>query len=448
MNNIKFDDNNIALSFGVMSDIHITQRFDVDHCTVLYKNAIDLAYKYSKTGKLDLMFVPGDVVQNIVYENPESYHEIDDFKYLTDKYLDPDTAFVFCTGNHDVGRTRKFEKEFTDAFTATEEDVKRYYKYDVDMDAVYSYSGNRHAVVNGYHFLSVAMNGDYVGYLKPILDELTAKDPLKTVFVAYHYHAAQTVYATFYKGGGLDELRKFLDAYPQVVFFSGHSHNSLLNPRSIWQGTFTAMETASVRFLDDNSLANFSRNIPVNATHGEVFRHASEAQLVEVDKDGNIRFTCYNCFRGDVVAVYTISAPKADGSHLLTYTQDREKSSLPPIFKVKDFSLNMTDTGDIAVSFTQAVHDELVWYYTVSFFDGETKVQSFDFTTRYFDPDGMPERIESVILKDENMPEYDNHKGFGAHKLESGKTYTAKLHAYDVWDHQGEAQTIEFTVTK
>lgn len=446
-NKVNFDINNIALSFCVMSDVHITSSKPEDQCRQNYENAMRLAYGHSKDNKLELLLIAGDIVENIAWDKEYGKHlyELYAFKELTDKLLKEDTALFFCTGNHDKSPVANYEKNFTDTFTGTKEDIDRYYKYDIDMESVFAYTGNRHAVINGYHFISVAMHGDYVSYMKPLLDKISKDEPEKPIFVAYHYHAAETVYATHYSSGkGLDDLKELLNAYPQVIFFSGHSHNALENPRAIWQGNFTAIDTASLRYLDDNSLINFNIKIPVNATHGEVFAFASECMLVEVDKCHNVRFTCFNTYRGDIVATYTVGAPKADGSHLLSYTQDREKLSSPPRFTDADFSLTKQDNGDIGVHFNQAKHDDIVWYYTIKFFDGENEVQKFYFTSRYYDKDGMPDVIDSAIIKDENMPEHDNHKGFGAHKLTEGITYKAVLNAYDVWDHPGDDIVLEF----
>lgn len=456
--NIAFDEKNVVLSFGVLSDIHIESGRDDDWSAYRYRKSVETAYRLSRARRPDLFFYPGDLTQNTCYD-PQSLHEIGDFKALTDRYLDPETALVFCTGNHDGNLHRSYEKEFTDVFTATAEDVARYYKYDVDMESVYSFSGNRHAVVGGYHFLSVGIYKDYIAYLKPILDELTAKDPLRPIFVAYHFPAADTVYATHYAGSGNDtydnvafyedrsgfwDLRRLLDNYPQVILFAGHTHCALENPRAIWQGTFTAIDTASVQGLDDNSFINFSRKIPVNAKHAEMFG-AFEGLLAEVDASSNVRLTCYNASRGDVVAVYTIPAPKADRSHLTVYANDRRDRSPAATFPVRDLQMEKTEAGDIHVTFTQAEHPDIVWYYTLRFFDGDRLVQAFDLTSRYFATDGMPKHIDAVILKDENMPESDNHKSLGAHRLEDGKQYRAELCAYDAWDQAGETQTCTYT---
>jgi hypothetical protein len=241
-------------------------------------------------------------------------------------------------------------------------------------------------------------------------------------------------------------LKALLDNYPQVVFFSGHTHNGLENPRAIWQGSFTALDTASVRYLDDNGLIYWDKRIPVNATHGEVFQYASEATLVEVDANNNIRFRAYNGYRGDVVNEFVIAAPNADNTHLLTYTDDREAYSKAPEFANNaKFTLTKLADNHIGVYFDQATHEDIVWYYSIKFeADGE-KAQTFYFTSRYFDPSGMPDAIDCTLYTDAYyVSKNDNHAGRG-HKLTSGVTYTATLTAYDVWNHASETITVEYT---
>lgn len=425
--NIPFDEDNIVLSFAAMSDIHIDSAAE-NGAAKNYRNAMEKAYELSTTGELDLVFALGDVTQNTVYDTVGT-NEISYFKKHSDNFIKGDTALVFCTGNHDVSGTKNYEEDYTKIFTATQADIDRYYKYDVDMDSVNNYTGNRHAVVNGYHFISVGMNSDFVSYVKPILDELTEKEPNKPVFVGYHDHAADTVYATHYAGSSISDVKELLDQYPQSVYFSGHSHNGLENPRAIWQGNFTAIDTASVRYLDDNSLINFSVKIPVNATHNEVFEIASEAMLVEVDKNNNIRFTAYNTYRGDVIATYTIAAPSEDGTHLLTYTDERKAYSEPPVFP-EDAILHLQQNAGntVKVTFKQAVQSDITWYYIIEFkAEGQNTIKKY-VTSRYFDKNGTPEMINFTV------------GGF-----ESGVTYDVTLTPYDVWDQPGEPLVSQIT---
>lgn len=457
---VKFDSNNVVLSFVSMSDIHIDTYDENNQAAINYKNAFDIAYDLSETGDLDLLFAAGDLVQNIAYDpttdtngdgvidqdDHSRLFEIDAFKTLTDKYMRDDTFLLYCTGNHDRSGRFSYEDYFYNAFTSTEEDKERYFRYDVVEDCDYE-KGNRHAIVNGYHFISVGFNQNFVEYVKPLLEEITAEDPLKPVFVQYHYHAAETVYSTYYAAGeGQADIKNLLNNYPQVIYFSGHTHNALENPRAIWQGNFTAIDTASVRYLDDNSLINFTVKIPVNATHNEVFAFASEATLVEVDANNNIRFRAYNTYRGDVVNEFVVAAPNENGTHLLTYTNDRADYSSAPVFaRNAEFTLERINADQIKVHFSQATHEEQVWYYTITFKAPGEEAQTFYFTTRYYDKNGMPEFIDCALFSDSYyVSRNDNHAGRG-HKLTEGVTYTATLTAYDAWENASEPIVIDYT---
>ena len=75
----------------------------------------------------------------------------------------------------------------------------------------------------------------------------------KVFFHVQHPHVKGTVY-----GGnvwGQDNGASFaaLSKYPQAVSFSGHSHTPLENEQSIWQGAFTAVGTASLRYISISS---------------------------------------------------------------------------------------------------------------------------------------------------------------------------------------------------
>ncbi len=442
--NIAFDEANVVLSFAAMSDVHIDSE-EKNTAATLYEKAVKRAYELTNN-KLDMVFIAGDVTQNLMYDDKaqEKMYEITAFKKFTDEFVKKETSFLFCTGNHDRSSRISYEKEFYEAFTKTAEDKARYFKDDVVEDCEYL-NGNRHAVVNGYHFLSVGMNQDYNAYLKPILDKLTKEDPYKPVFVQYHFHAQDTVYETFYNDSTeQSQLKTLLSFYPQVVYFSGHTHNSAINPRAIWQGTFTAFDTGSVRELCDESTINYKVGIPVNVTHAESRSTANESTLVEVDKNNHIRFTVYNVYSGKEVAQYTIAAPNKDRTHLLTYAQEREELSKAPVFENgADLKLSTSFSYDVEVSFNQAKHDDLAWYYTLTFEKDGEEAQKFYFSSRSFDPEGMPDKIKTTLFWDINLPDNSEQKGRG-HNLKRGETYTATLTAYDVWDHPSESVVVTY----
>lgn len=149
---------------------------------------------------------------------------------------------VACIGNHELGFVPNRLKA-----QRTSEVCRR------DFCAVF---GDRPELVlrktiGGYDFISLSLE-DPARYhekelqmLKRELDAAVARDSSRPIFVVSHYHPYGTVndsYTRLREGG----LREILNGYPQVVSLSGHTHNPLQDPRSIWQGEFTAIETSTL----------------------------------------------------------------------------------------------------------------------------------------------------------------------------------------------------------
>jgi len=157
---------------------------------------------------------------------------------------------VACLGNHEIGFVPKeLQAERTPALCIA------------DFNAVFGAGPSRlvHKVIGGYDFIAISIRRtsgflpEDMPLLKGALDKAVARDAKKPVFVLTHYHPYDTVNGSDSKeaDGG---LRALLDGYPQVVNLSGHTHNPLQDPRSIWQGTFTVLETSTLCYgcLDEH----------------------------------------------------------------------------------------------------------------------------------------------------------------------------------------------------
>ena len=115
------------------------------------------------------------------------------------------------------------------------------------------------------------------------LKKAVADDPTKPIFVMQHEHISGTVYGSLdNEGWGMPDFAEILKDYPQVVDFSGHSHYPLNDPRSIWQGEYTALGTGGLYYaeitVDD-----------VKTVHPEGYRFASTFWVVEIDSQNRIR---------------------------------------------------------------------------------------------------------------------------------------------------------------
>ncbi|MBQ7821094.1 MAG: hypothetical protein IJ391_02290, partial [Clostridia bacterium] len=120
----------------------------------------------------------------------------------------------------------------------------------------------------------------------------------------------------------------------------------------------------------------------------------------------------------------------------------REQYSMPPVFPTGSrVSLEKIDgTSNIAVKFDTAVHDEIVWYYKMTFSaDGEVD-KSYYFSSAYYEEAGMPDVIDTTLYHSEVV----NSTKRG-HTLTEGVTYTVTVTPYDAWDHAGEPIATEYT---
>ena len=229
--------------------------------------------------------------------------------------LKGDTRFLgVCAASHDGG-------------TMNRPEVHDYYN---------SLTGNTadfHTVVNGFHFigLSASDNDDVhyddgqIAWLRAQLEEATAEDPDKPVFVTHHEHVRSTVYGSSdFEGWGVPYFTDVLKDFPQVVDFSGHSHYPLNDPRSVWQGAFTAVGTGALYYseftIDD-----------VRTYHPDDSRQTSTCWIVEVDAENRVRLRGLDLLAQEYLCEYVLDNP-ADPANRDYTPEKRAAASLPPVF--------------------------------------------------------------------------------------------------------------------
>lgn len=187
-----------------------------------------------------------------------------------------------------------------------------------------------HRIINGFHFIGVSASkneGEHYGeyqkkWLAEQLDAAVADDPSKPVFVLQHEHISNTVYGSSdFEGWGMPDFADVLKKYPQVVDFSGHSHYPINDPRSIWQGEYTALGTGGLYYteltVDD-----------VQTFHPSDYRFVSTFWVVEVDADNRIRLRAVDLGAQEYLCEYILENPFDR-----KYTPEEQiKRSQPPVF--------------------------------------------------------------------------------------------------------------------
>lgn len=73
-------------------------------------------------------------------------------------------------------------------------------------------------------------------------------DPSRPFFYLQHPHPKNTCYGPWAWGRDDGRLTAALSEFPNAVAFSGHSHYTLADDRSVWQGAFTSIGAGSLRY--------------------------------------------------------------------------------------------------------------------------------------------------------------------------------------------------------
>ncbi|MBR5246470.1 MAG: metallophosphoesterase [Clostridia bacterium] len=264
------DDFTPVVRFVVCSDIHLNGDED-QQAAIRFANLFKDMYSYAQGceyKKLDAVLVAGDFTGGGAEKEYQIYNKI------IEENKKDETQVLTVLGNHEF-------IDYRDVDASVGYDVYRQYvNEDVDTDVV----------INGYHFIGVSYddNGQTFSgkteWLDKRLANATAEDPSKPVFVYQHPHPAFTVYGSV-NWSDVD-TRLVLSKYPQVVNFSGHSHYAASDPRSVWQGEFTAVGCGSLSaFMGNLNYIEGDQDAPGNS---------GGAWLVECDADGNVRMRLYD----------------------------------------------------------------------------------------------------------------------------------------------------------
>ncbi len=168
-----------------------------------------------------------------------------------------------------------------------------------------------HEVINGFHFIGLSASATdsdhYSEYQREwLVEQLNAAvkdDPFKPIFVMHHEHVANTVYGSSdFDGWGVNYFADIFKRYPQIVHFSGHSHYPINDPRSIWQGEFTALGTGGLYYVE--LTVDDERTV-----HPDGHKKVASFWVVEVDANNRMRFRAVDLTAEEYLVEYELSSP-------------------------------------------------------------------------------------------------------------------------------------------
>ncbi len=321
-----------VLRFAVCSDIHLNGE-ENQEAAVRLGNLFKDMYEYSQNENyknLDALVVAGDFTGG----GAEKEYEI--FNKIIDENKREETELLIVLGNHEFINYRDVDA------TVGYKVYKKFISEDVDTDVV----------INGYHFIGVSYDDNgktFTGksqWLEERLRKATQENSQKPVFVYQHPAPTLTVYGS--GNWGDRTIKSILNKYPQVVDFSGHSHYAPSDPRSVWQGAFTAVGCGSLSaFMGNLNYIDGDKDAP-----GE----SGGAWLVECDDAGNISMKLYDAanrmFFKDIDYYFTNLSNTAKR----TYNWHQQKShDTKPMFPTNsEILVSIDENNEAVITFPEA----------------------------------------------------------------------------------------------
>ncbi len=321
-----------VLRFITCSDIHLSGE-DTTENTADLTNLICDMYSYAEKSdykNLDGLLVAGDFTGG----GAEDEYKI--FNKIIGENLKDETQLLIVLGNHEFITYRDVDA------TVGYKVYKKYISEEVDT----------HVVINGYHFIGVSYDDNgktFTGkaqWLEETLVKATKENPDKPVFVYQHPAPTLTIYGSGNWGDAT--MKKVLNKFPQVVDFSGHSHYAPSDPRSVWQGKFTAVGCGCLKALMGNlNYIDGDKDAP-----GE----SGSAWVVEVDALGNVSMKLYdvaNRMFFENVDYYFTNLSKSS-KRTYTWHQQKSRDTKPFFPENSKITTSFDENGEIIISFPEA----------------------------------------------------------------------------------------------
>ena len=303
------------LVFAAMSDIHVCHP---KTGRMLGTEVFERALEWYRRQGIDAVLVAGDLAEHGLVDELEMIGEA--WRRMFPDGKAPDGRHVekvFVTGNHDyVGwaygdfakklypdeaelERHKLAAHYAEAWKAAfEEEYEPIYMKDVRG---YKFIGSHWTGEEGEEGGEEWFGERLSGFLAAHGDGLGGEKPF---FYVQHPHPRGTVFRA--SGAVADDGRtaEMLSGWPNAIAFSGHSHRSITDERSIWQDGFTSVNLGCLR------RTNFfaTRNVPKDRGYEnwktpKVYRNTA-AQALNRAKAMPLYGPHWNCHHGTLVRVF------------------------------------------------------------------------------------------------------------------------------------------------
>lgn len=399
------DDFTPVVRFAVCSDVHLNGDENQQE-VARFRQLFDTVYAYSETQEyknFDAIVMAGDIATS---GRPVEYQMIN---RILDEKVREGTKVLTCCGNHEYIAYRD-----VDASEGTRTFEREMNREDCE-----------HAVINGYHFIISSYDETGRTFVKKsawIDKELKAavKDTGdKPVFVFQHPAPFATVYGSI--SWGDPSLPLVLMKYPQVIDFSGHSHYPVNDPRSIWQGGYTAFGCGTLSYYETD-LDGISGNFPYEPSQ------AAQFYIVEADAQGNVHVMPYDLITEQFFDNDYYLTDLAKRNYEYSFLKMRLRDKKPVFENNGNIKTSLNEAGETVLTFDGAKDNFITESYKLSVAkNGIIPVFSDNFSGKYM-----------YLFMEDN---YEVDLG----KLESGEKYTVSITALNAYTELSKPLKYTFT---
>ena len=253
------------VKFGVVSDVHV--RIGEDALTPMKSHdttTLEHTFTWFRDQGVDAVMIAGDMADLGLVKELEAVAKTWWKVFPNDKAPDGRTVTrLFVTGNHDwegFTYSSAYIKKIFSKLSADE--LKKEYlrtNYKANWERIWKeeFKPVWMKEVKGYKFVGAHWVADrcrgaeergIVGVEEFFAQHAKEFDPCQPFFYFQHPHPKNTVCGP--KQWGQDDGRsaRALTPFSNAIAFSGHSHTPLTDEQDIWQGAFTSIGTASLRY--------------------------------------------------------------------------------------------------------------------------------------------------------------------------------------------------------
>ena len=245
------------LTFGVVSDLHIGGKPDAAAQT-------EKALRWFASKNVDAVLCPGDIAHSGHIGEMEKFAAV--WYKVFPGGFDADgrrVELMISTGNHDIGGwggrwANCTEEQLRAQCLCHRDNLEKTWRrlFGRKWELIWRRE------VKGYTFI-----GSQWSSLKPPIEAYMKEnaatlDADKPFFYCQHQHPKGTCHGAYAFGDDNGESVRALEAFPNAVAISGHSHCAISDERTVWQGAFTSigagcLHEGGIGFDYDNCTAHW-----------------------------------------------------------------------------------------------------------------------------------------------------------------------------------------------